>query len=330
MPTSPLNIAFHGQNAANFRQGFEQLIAPEHRLLDLSDALDQPGERAHYENADVVIGIQLNDKMPRPLQARLFHAPAAGTDAINTALLPARCTLANCFGHENAIAEYVLAALLMRHVPLLQADQDLRKQRWTYSAGRPGALRTELGEQTLGLVGFGHIAQTVVGRAKALGMRVHVANRSPITHPLVDRSWTLDALPAFMGSCDAVVVSLPLAANTQGLIGAEAIAAMRPDAVLLNVGRGAVIDEQALYEALATRKIGGAVIDTWYQYPTSAQPECAPSRLDFASLDNLLMTPHMSGWTQGTVRRRQETLANNIARLSRGEALINVLRGPLT
>ena len=328
MNTQPLKIVFHGQNAANFRQGFEALIAPEHNVLDLSDALDQTGEREHYESADVVIGIKLSADMPQPLNARLFHAPAAGTDAVNTALLPAQCTLANCFGHENAIAEYVIAALLMRHVPLARADQDLRQQRWTYWAGRPTALRTELGAQTLGLVGFGHIAQTVAQRAKAFGMRVHVANRSAISHPVVDRSWTLDGLHDFMGTCDAVVVSLPLTENTQGLVGAAAIAAMRPKAVLLNVGRGAVIDEKALYEALQARQIGGAVIDTWYQYPAPTQPECAPSQFDFASLDNVLMTPHMSGWTSGTVRRRQETLADNIGRLSRGEALINVLHGP--
>lgn len=328
MNTQPLKIVFHGQNAANFRQGFEALIAPEHQVLDLSDALDQTGEREHYESADVVIGIKLSADMPQPLNARLFHAPAAGTDAVNTALLPAQCTLANCFDHENAIAEYVIAALLMRHVPLARADQDLRQQRWTYWAGRPTALRTELGAQTLGLVGFGHIAQTVAQRAKAFGMRVHVANRSAISHPMVDRSWTLDGLHDFMGTCDAVVVSLPLTENTQGLVGATAIAAMRPNAVLLNVGRGAVIDEKALYEALQARQIGGAVIDTWYQYPAPTQPECAPSQFDFASLDNVLMTPHMSGWTSGTVRRRQETLADNIGRLSRGEALINVLHGP--
>ena len=323
-----MKIVFHGQNAANFRQGFEQLIAPEHQIFDLSDALDLPGEQAHYESADVVVGIKLQSGMPVPLKARLFHAPAAGTDAVNTALLPAQCTLANCFGHENAIAEYVIAALLMRHVPLARADQDLRQQRWTYWAGRPSALRTELGAQTIGLLGFGHIAQTVAQRAKAMGMRVHVANRSPLQHPGVDQSWTLDALHDFMGSVDAVVVSLPLTDNTKGLVDAQAIAAMRPDAVLMNVGRGAVIDEKALYDALASRQIGGAVIDTWYQYPTPTQTECAPSQYDFAALDNVLMTPHMSGWTSGTVRRRQETLADNIARLSRGEALINVLHGP--
>lgn len=328
MTIPSLKIVFHGQNAANFRQGFEQLIGPQHQVLDLSDALDQAGERAHYESADVVIGIKLNSSMPTPLKARLFHAPAAGTDAIDTALLPATCTLANCFGHENAIAEYVIAALLMRHVPLALADQDLRQQRWTYWAGRPQALRTELGSQTLGLLGFGHIAQTVAQRAKAMGMRVHVANRSPVRHAAVDQSWGLDDLQTFMGSCDAVVVSLPLTANTEGLVNAAALGAMRADAVLMNVGRGAVIDEKALYEALLKRQIGGAVIDTWYQYPSPTQPECAPSQYDFAALDNVLMTPHMSGWTTGTVRRRQETLADNIGRLSRGDALINVLHGP--
>jgi phosphoglycerate dehydrogenase-like enzyme len=329
MNTQPLKIVFHGQNAANFRLGFEALIGPEHNITDLSDELDQPGERAHYENADVVIGIQLNARMPAPLKARLFHAPAAGTDAVNPSLLPASCVLANCFGHENAIAEYVMAALLMRHVPLAKADQDLRQQRWTYWAGRQAALRTEMGSQTLGLLGFGHIAQTIAHRAKAFGLRVHVANRSPISHPHVDRSWTLDHLQDFMASVDTVVVSLPLADNTRGLVNAPALAAMRSDAWLINVGRGAVIDEQALYEALAGHQIGGAVIDTWYQYPNPTQTECAPSKFDFAALDRVLMTPHMSGWTEGTVRRRQETLADNIGRLSRGEALLNVLHGPL-
>lgn len=328
MKSTPLKIVFHGQNAANFRQGFDALIGPEHQIVDVSDALDQAGERAHYESADVVIGIKLNHSLPVPLKARLFHAPAAGTDAVNTALLPASCSLANCFGHENAIAEYVIAALLMRHVPLSRADQDLRRQHWTYWAGQKAALRTELGSQTIGLLGFGHIAQTVALRAKAFGMRVHVANRSPVGHASVDQSWTLDGLHDFMGSADAIVVSLPLTENTEGLVDARAIASMRPDAVLMNVGRGAVIDEKALYDALAARRIGGAVIDTWYQYPTPTQTECAPSQYDFSALDNVLMTPHMSGWTAGTVRRRQETLADNIERLSRDEPLINVLHGP--
>jgi phosphoglycerate dehydrogenase-like enzyme len=129
-----------------------------------------------------------------------------------------------------------------------------------------------------------------------------------------------------MATADAVVVTLPLTESTRGLVGAQALSAMRADAVLINVGRGPVIDEQALFDALQQRRIAGAVIDTWYQYPGHAQAQCAPSRLDFAGLDNLVMTPHMSGWTEGTVRRRQQTLADNITRLAQGQPLINVLR----
>lgn len=329
--TSPrYKIVFHGQNAANFRQGFESLLDhAEHQVLSLSDALDQPGESAHYESADVIVGIRLHRDMPQPRKAQLFHAPSAGTDMIDPSLLPAHTTLCNCFGHENAIAEYVMAALLLRHVPLAQADADLRRQRWTFFAGASAAMRTELGAQTLGLVGFGHIAKTLAARARAFGMRVHVCNRSPVQHPDVDRSWTLDALQDFMGTVDAAVVTLPLEANTRSLVNAQVLAAMRPQAVLVNVGRGAVVDEQALYETLQQRRIAGAIIDTWYQYPNAEQPECAPSRFDFAALDHVLMTPHMSGWTEGTVRRRQQTIADNIARLAHGQSLLNTLKAAL-
>ena len=321
-----LNIVFHGSNATNFRQGFERLIDVRHQITDVSDNLDNSGERDCYENADVIVGVKFNASLPLPRRLRLFHAPAAGTDAVDLALLPATAALCNCFGHEAAIAEYVMTALLLRHVPLAAADADLRAQRWTYWAGRLTGLRTELGGQTIGLLGFGHIAKAIAARAKAFGMGVHVANRSAVSSPLVDRYFSLAELPSFMGSADALVVSLPLTEQTRGLIGQAELAAMRPEAVILNVGRGPVIEEQALFDALAERRIGGAIIDTWYQYPTPTQAECAPSSLDFASLPNVVMTPHMSGWTTGTVLRRQHTMADNIARLAEGRSLLNVVR----
>lgn len=325
MTASSLKIVFHGQNAANFRAGFEGLLGGAHQIVDLSDGLSAPGERTLYENADVIVGIRLDATLPRPQRLQLYHAPAAGTDMIDPGLLPPGSALCNCFGHEPAIAEYVMTALLLRHVPLAQADADLRQQRWTFWAGRPNALRTELGAQTIGLLGFGHIGQAIAQRAKAFGMQVSVANRSAVRSPLADQVFGLDRLEAFMGSADAIVVTLPLTPQTQGIVGARALAAMRTDAVLLNVGRGPVIEEQALYDALAQRRIGGAIIDTWYQYPRPDLPECAPSRLDFASLPDLVMTPHMSGWTEGTVRRRQQTVAENIQRLLAGQPLLNRL-----
>jgi phosphoglycerate dehydrogenase-like enzyme len=130
-----------------------------------------------------------------------------------------------------------------------------------------------------------------------------------------------------MGSADTIVNTLPLTAETRGLVGATALAAMRADAVIVNVGRGPVIDEAALYEALKSGRIGGAIIDTWYCYPTAEEPEPLPGRFPFHELDNVVMTPHMSGWTHGTVRRRQGTMADNVNRLARGKGLRNVVYG---
>jgi phosphoglycerate dehydrogenase-like enzyme len=89
---------------------------------------------------------------------------------------------------------------------------------------------------------------------------------------------------------------------------------MKSDAVIVNVGRGPTIDETALFEALKDGAIGGAIIDTWYQYPGPQQTDILPSKLPFHELSNVLMTPHMSGWTSGTIRRRQQTMADNIKR----------------
>ena len=322
-----MNIVFHGVNAANFRTNFDALLDVPHVIVDLSDALDQPGEREHYATADVIIGIKLAGTEPSPQKVKLYHAPAAGTDAIDTSLLPAGAHLCNCFGHEHAIAEYVMTALLLRHVPIPRADARLHDGHWDYWAGQPGALRTELGGQTIGLFGFGHIGKAIAARAKAFGMRVVVANRTAV--PVgngVDESFTLAQLQAFMGRADAVVVSLPLTDNTRGLVGATLLTAMKSDGVIVNVGRGPVIDEQALFDALASRRIGGAIIDTWYTYPSPETPTTQPSRLPFHTLSNVVMTPHMSGWTDGTVLRRQQTMAGNINRLARGEPLKNDLR----
>ena len=98
---------------------------------------------------------------------------------------------------------------------------------------------------------------------------------------------------------------------------------MKKSAVIINVGRGPVIDEGALYDALAGHHIAGAIIDTWYQYPNAQNPHPLPAHKPFHTLPNLIMTPHMSGWTHGTIHRRQRTILDNIERLTRGEPLQN-------
>lgn len=324
-----MKIVFHGANALTFRSGFETLLRERHEIFELPDDLTPHGARQTYEAADVIIGVRFTAEMPVPSDLKLYHVPGAGFDGIDIASLPAGASLCNCFGHENAIAEYVLAALLARHVPLADADHRLRMGDWKYWAGGPTGLRTELGATSLGIVGFGHIGKALAARAKAFGMTVTVANRSAVSAPeLVDRAYALSDLESFMGSAQAIVNTLPLTDETRALIGAAALGAMRSDAVILNVGRGAVIDEAALYSVLKKRRIGGAIIDTWYVYPSSDAANPLPSLLPFHELDNVVMTPHMSGWTHGTIRRRQETMADNVNRLALGSEIRNLVRAP--
>ena len=293
----------------------------------LPDALIDPAHARVYVDADVIVGARFSIALPRPRQLQLFHVPGAGYDAVDLAAIPDSAVVCNCFGHEQAIAEYVMAALLERHVPLAAADQHLRQGKWTYTSGSLNRLHGELAEKTIGLLGFGHIGKAIAVRAKAFEMKVHVANRSPVpTSSLVDRSFALNGLGEFWSSADFFVVSVPSNAETAGIVNAASFAAMRPSAVILNVGRGPTIDERSLFEALSDHRIGGAVIDTWYRYPSPTEPAVLPSTLPFHELSNVVMTPHMSGWTSGTINRRKQTIAENIRRRAAGEPCVNVVR----
>ena len=122
------------------------------------------------------------------------------------------------------------------------------------------------------------------------------------------------------------MVSVPSNADTVGMVNAESFAAMRASAVILNVGRGPTIDERSLYEALRDRRIAGSVIDTWYSYPSPDHPSILPSKFPFHELPNVVMTPHMSGWTAGTINRRKQTIADNISRRAASRPCVNVVR----
>lgn len=319
-----MKIVFHGANASTFEPGFAELLQGCHEVSVVADR-PEGAEAEALASADVVIGVRYDRQDPR-LSARLYHLPAAGFDKLDFDALPSGCAVCNCFGHEQAIAEYVMAALLSRHVPLADADSRLRRGDWLYWAGGPGGLRTELGAQTIGIVGHGHIGRTVADRALAFGMKVHVANRSPVTDGRYAGTWGLAELGEMFGHVDIVLNTLPLTEDTRGLIGAGALAAMKADAIVMNVGRGPVIDEDALFDALSGQRIGGAILDTWYLYPTPEQPAPMPGNRPFQDLPNVTITPHMSGWTEGTIARRQQTMAENIDRLAAGRPLVNCLR----
>jgi len=318
-----MQIVFHGSGSASFSEGISELLSGDVQITHLPDVLASEADRRAYAGADVIVGSKYDESFPRPEHLKLFHVPGAGYDAVDLAALPGTAVVCNCFGHEQPIAEYGMAALLMQAVPLADADRQLRQKDWSDRSSVHG----ELAGKTVGLLGFGRIGKAIAARAKAFEMNVHVANRSAVQlSDIVDRAFGLDALEEFWASADFFVVSLPLTPETTGIVGAEAFAAMREHSVIVNVGRGLTIEEQALFDALKTRRIAGAVIDTWYTYPSPAAPNVFPSTLPFQDLPNVVMTSHMSAWTDGTRRRRQQVIAENIERRMRGATCVNIVR----
>jgi phosphoglycerate dehydrogenase-like enzyme len=125
-----------------------------------------------------------------------------------------------------------------------------------------------------------------------------------------------------LGRADYLALTLPLTEQTRGLIGADQLRAMKPTAVLVNVSRAQIVDEDALYAALAERRIAGAALDVWYRYPSGPGPTL-PARRPFHELPNVLMTPHVSGWTDGMLESRARLIAENIGRIARGDRPLN-------
>lgn len=278
-------------------------------------------------DADALISLAWNAGFPPAPKLRLLHLPGTGYEGIDFASVPAGAAVCNAYGHTEGMAEYTLLGMLVWCHRFVEADRTFRTGSWEYSGRMNGPVNEELYGKTLGIVGFGSIGRAVAERAKAFGMKVVAINRTERVPPASVDAWVgFDRLDATLRTLDYIVVAAALGPQTEGLIGPAQFACMKPAAVLINVGRGAIVDEDALFEALKTRRIRGATIDAWYgSYPSKDRPRVAPSKHPFHELDNLYMTPHTSAWTTGMIDRRWTGIAENFDRFSRGEPLRNRL-----
>jgi phosphoglycerate dehydrogenase-like enzyme len=133
-----------------------------------------------------------------------------------------------------------------------------------------------------------------------------------------------DILDEVLRRSDYVVVSMPATAATTGRIGEAQLSLMKRSAFLINVARAEIVDEDALYNTLSRRSIAGAALDVWYRYPREPGP-AAPSTRPFHELPNVLMTPHVSGWTDGMLEARAKLIAENIRRVAHGETPLSLV-----
>lgn len=278
--------------------------------------------------SDVVVSLRFSRPGTTAPRFALLQVPGAGLDGIDFDCLHPATAVCNVFEHEGPIAEYVLWALL---------ERELRPERMRFTAEtwsdvyRARPPHGELGGRTIGILGFGRIGRAIAVRARAFGMRVATLDRSlPADEPLVDLRVPRDDLDALLRESDYLVLCAPLTDATRGMIGAAQLAAMKRDAVLVNVSRAELVDEDALHRALADGTLGGAVLDVWYAYPKGTDDRVAPSRRPLLELPTVLATAHSSAWTHALPERRYRVIADNILRLRDGRPLVNEVRAART
>ncbi len=322
-----MKVVLLGSLACRERHRLEAKLKTPYSIVSLQDSEARQRVESELAGADVMITLKYDHSFPRAPKLRLLQAAGAGTDRIDLSALPRGAKLCNAFGHEEAIGEYCALGMLAICHDFLEAESSFRGGSWRMS-GRFGApIHDELFGKTVGIIGLGRIGLATAERLKPFGMTVLACTRSvPVKPPAcVDRFFPWAQLDEFLPQCDYVVVACALVPETISLIDSRRFGLMKRSAVLVNVSRGEVVDEDALYDALKRKVIKGGVIDAWYRYPSEDDLTMPPSKHPFHELSNVIMTPHSSAWTHGMLDRRWAQISENLDRLQRGETLINVV-----
>jgi D-3-phosphoglycerate dehydrogenase len=277
-----------------------------------------PGVRAVMVRNMTAVDRPFLDAAP---ELRVIGRIGVGLDNLDLPAISERGIVVCYPPEENAVsvAEHVFALLLSfaRRIPA--AYEAACQGRWD----RYSFVGFELAGKTMSILGLGRIGFRVATRARAFGMRVIAYDPYLVPqHPFVTESGTeLASLEEVLRQADVVSCHLPLTGETRGLLNAERLRWMKPSALVINTSRGAVVNEADLYVALRDGVIGGAALDVREQEPPGDSP--------LVSLPNVLLTPHIAGWTNEALHRVISTVAQDVDRVLSGQAALNYVNFPI-
>jgi phosphoglycerate dehydrogenase-like enzyme len=288
-----------------------------HRFFEVR-TLEDLKERIHEADVLVVSGLWRNELLDGASRLRYIQSISAGTDQFSRDLIRAAgVRLASAQGaNERAVAEHAMSLILALARQLHLARDRQRKAEWRGIVGDRSRREMELGGQTLVVVGLGRIGARLARLATAFGMTVVGVKRNP--HPVegVERVVRSESLPDVLLAADFVALTCPLTAETEGLIGAPQLAAMKDTAFLVNVARGRVVDESALIQALEAGSIAGAALDCFHEEPL---PPSSP----LWRMENVIVTPHSAGETRRYESNVIDMLVDNLERFRKCAPLAN-------
>lgn len=295
-------------------------LPPDTRVITSTDPAVL---RQEAPEADVILNGEFKDPnlfkttFPLATRVRWVHTLSAGVEhVLSPEMISSPVPLTNGRGvFRRPLAEWAIGAMLY----FLYDYRRLVRQQ---EAGVWADFDIdELGDKVIGIVGYGEIGRAVAKRAKPFGCRILALRRKPensVGDPMLDRAYAPSQIDEMLASCDFVVAAAPSTPETRGLIGTAQIAALKSSAVVINIGRGPVIDEPSLIAALESKKIRGAALDVFTVEPL-------PPGHPFYKLDNVLLSPHSADHTAGWRDLAVQCFLDNFARFAKGEALENVV-----
>jgi phosphoglycerate dehydrogenase-like enzyme len=311
-----LTLLVIGDPAAGYLKPLAAL-PPETRIIV---SRDRARLREAAPEADVILygdfldPTLLRETFPYATRVRWVHALMAGVDKVlSPEIVASDVPMTNGRGlFRRALAEWTVGAMVYFAYEFRRLVRNQEAGRWE-SFDHP-----TLYGRTLGIVGYGSIGQAIAERARPFGMRIVTVRRSLTTDAFVDRACTPDQINPMLAECDYIAVTTPLTGETRGMIGAPQFAAMKPSAVVINVGRGAVIDEAALLAALESGNLRGAALDVFTTEPL-------PAGHPFYALENVLLSPHTADRSPESRSGAVQFFIENFERFRKGEPLQNVV-----
>lgn len=267
-----------------------------HRDVHFEGYFSNPSPRLLIKDADVVVSARLSKEEIESSRLKLIIVPMAGVNALDwEAIRKKKVMVSNCHANAPAVAERALALALALLGRVVEFDRDLRYGVWHgYSVGSVEEDHwCSLRNKTVCIVGMGHIGEELSKLLQPFGCQIiGVRKSAPKEHSNItsDLDWAVEV-------SNVIFITLPLTKQTRNLFDAERLHKMKGK-YLINVSRGEIIDEKALFQSLRDGILSGAAIDTWYLYPRNTDEVTLPSRYPFNTLKNVVLSPHVGGYTQ--------------------------------
>ncbi len=297
------------------RLWLERIEGLRHEFPEVDFITDEDIIDREIEDADgLVAGSVSPGLLQKAKKLEIIFVPMAGVDGLPLDFMGEHhIRIANVHGNAPYVAERSIALALSFYGKIINYHDDLKDFRWHGFWALRGVDDTwdSIQGRTCAVIGTGEIGKHIAKYLKAFDCRVIGFKKRPVTERIECFDEITQDLTEALGKSELVFVTLPLTKETRGMFSAEVLATMKGK-FLVNVGRGNVVDEEGLYQALKKGILKGAAIDAWYNYPEGGKTQASPSRYPIHELPNAVLSPHIAGFTPQSARMNIEQSIENI------------------